>query len=52
MHAAAHRPPAPLPSSLLCPLAHLVRVRVFILQSFGGVTSGPPEKKMGIKCSP
>lgn len=28
------------------------RVTAFIVErSFGGVTSGPPEKKMGIKCS-
>jgi len=28
------------------------KVTAFIVQrSFGGVTSGPPEKKMGIKCS-
>lgn len=28
------------------------KVTAFIVEkSFGGVTSGPPEKKMGIKCS-
>ena len=29
------------------------KVTAFIVErSFGGVTSGPPEKKMGIKCNP
>lgn len=28
------------------------KVSAFIVErSFGGVTNGPPEKKMGIKCS-
>jgi very long chain acyl-CoA dehydrogenase len=28
------------------------KVTAFIVErSFGGITSGPPEKKMGIKCS-
>lgn len=34
------------------PGAERDKVTAFIVQrSFGGVTSGPPEKKMGIKCS-
>lgn len=29
-----------------------VMIAFIVERSFGGVTSGPPEKKMGIKCSP
>ncbi len=33
-------------------LASLLQVTAFIVErGFGGVSSGPPEKKMGIKCS-
>ena len=33
-------------------MQHFPQVSAFIVErSFGGVTNGPPEKKMGIKCS-